>query len=193
MLTAEALYDDHWNFVMSVLVRKCGNQDAAEEMAQETMFRAVRALHQGIEVKNARSWLATIATRIFIDWLRWCKRYENPVSLEWVAEREDGNTGFATDHLRYLSSPADQVEYIAEHKERLEEIPFHQLTELQERVFHLHMVVGYSTLEVAEMMNVSEGSIKAIKHRTMLKLRAPNLAARHLHPHPRRTQIAHPE
>jgi RNA polymerase sigma-70 factor, ECF subfamily len=56
--------------IVNVVYRMCGNQDLAEEAAQEALIRAWRRLYQYKPQYPIRSWLYRIAINIALDLLR---------------------------------------------------------------------------------------------------------------------------
>jgi RNA polymerase sigma-70 factor, ECF subfamily len=64
-----------------IAARLCGNPADARDLVQDTFERAMR---QGIptDVRNPRTWLATVMHNLFIDRCRSAKRRPHPESLE---------------------------------------------------------------------------------------------------------------
>lgn len=65
-----------------------GNQDVAEDLVQDAMLKAFRALNSFKDGTNARAWLMTILRRTHIDLIRSDGRRPVQVSLEVDVERE---------------------------------------------------------------------------------------------------------
>jgi hypothetical protein len=64
-----------------------GDRDAAEDLAQETFFRAYRSAARYTQIAKFSTWLYTIAINLCRNELR--RRKFKPFSLEEMAERED--------------------------------------------------------------------------------------------------------
>jgi RNA polymerase sigma-70 factor (ECF subfamily) len=62
----EALYREHHGALVRYLVRRLGDRDWAEEVAQETFLRALRTP----PTSNGRSWLFAVATNLVRDQAR---------------------------------------------------------------------------------------------------------------------------
>lgn len=62
----EALFREHHAGLVRYLTRRLGDRDWAEEIAQETFLRALRAPPR----QNGRSWLFTVATNLVRDQAR---------------------------------------------------------------------------------------------------------------------------
>ncbi len=69
---AEAL--PHLDTVYRVALRLAGDESRAEDLVQETMFRAFKSWHQYTRGTNARAWLLTILRHTFINQYRKAKR-----------------------------------------------------------------------------------------------------------------------
>src|SRR4051794_41700994 len=65
----EDLFRAHWPLVFGYLRRRTGDASAAEELAQETFYRATRAF-LGWRGGSAGAWLLSIARHVLIDEVR---------------------------------------------------------------------------------------------------------------------------
>jgi RNA polymerase sigma factor (sigma-70 family) len=130
----EDLFRSHWPLVFGYLARRTGNPGLAEELAQETFYRATRAF-LGWRGGASVAWLLTIARHALIDEVRRGARLE-PLeeSLLEAAQHEDERLDVAS---------------------LLAELP-----EAQRRLLELVYVFGYSHAEVAAMNGTSEGAVK---------------------------------
>ena len=66
----EEIYQAHARTVYKFLLSQCHDADLAEELTQETFFRAVRSAGQFREGSDLRAWLYTIARNVFLDQAR---------------------------------------------------------------------------------------------------------------------------
>ncbi len=74
---AYALLVHRWSArVLAVCHGRVGNASTAEDMAQETLLRALRALGSIREPERFGSWICGIATRTCLDWLKSKQRPE---------------------------------------------------------------------------------------------------------------------
>src|SRR3954451_20317333 len=62
----EEMFRAHWSLVYGFLPRRTGNPTLAEELAQETFYRATRAF-LGWRGGSAPAWLLAIARHVLID------------------------------------------------------------------------------------------------------------------------------
>src|SRR5438552_10031989 len=78
--------------VMGVCHARVGRAAAAEDLAQETLLRGLRALPTLSEPEKFGPWLCGIATRTCLDWLKKSERTE--VSLS-AGGNDQGDSRFA--------------------------------------------------------------------------------------------------
>ena len=70
MQDMDAVYRQHAQTVYKFLLSQCHDPHLAEELTQETFFRAVRSAGQFREGSDLRAWLYTIARNVFLDQAR---------------------------------------------------------------------------------------------------------------------------
>lgn len=129
----EELFRAHWSLVHGYLTRRTGDPVLAEELAQETFYRATRAF-LGWRGGSATAWLLSIARNILIDEVRRGRRLVPlPESLTDPGEPDRGDV-------------VDDV--------------LARLSESQRRMLELVYVHGYSHAEVAAMTGTTEGAVK---------------------------------
>jgi RNA polymerase sigma factor (sigma-70 family) len=129
----EDLFRAHWPLVYGYLARRTGNASLAEELAQETFYRATRAF-LGWRGGSAAAWLLAIARHALIDEVRRGRRLE-PLS----------------DTLVDASRPADEGDAAA---------VLSSLPPAQRQLLELVYVHGYSHAEVAAITGTTEGAVK---------------------------------
>ncbi len=66
----EEMYEDYSGMVHSFLLRLCGNQDLAEELTQETFYRAVKGWLHFHNQSSVPTWLCAIVKRLYWSSLR---------------------------------------------------------------------------------------------------------------------------
>ena len=140
----EDLFRVHWPLVYGFLARRTGDPVLAEELAQETFYRATRAF-LGWRGGSASAWLLAIARNALIDEVRRGRRLE-PLPELLVDPGAGGEGGLVADTLRELPVP-------------------------QRRLLELVYVYGYSHAEVAMITGSSEGAVKTGVWRARLAFR----------------------
>jgi RNA polymerase sigma-70 factor (ECF subfamily) len=132
-----------------------GDDDAAEDVAQEAFFKAYRALPRFREDARLETWFY----RILVN-----QAYRH---LRWRAVRERWGAAFH-EHLpdRSASHPGDPMlrSRIASALSRL--------TRRQREAFVLVHLEGFSVRETAKLLGKPEGTVKSHLHRALTGLRA---------------------
>ncbi len=64
----ERLYRDYYGFIFRFLISKCHNEDLAEELTQETFFRAFINIKKLRDDRKATVWLCQIAKNLLYAW-----------------------------------------------------------------------------------------------------------------------------
>ena len=62
----ERLYKEYYPIVYRFILKLCANPDQAEEIAQETMFRAIQQIHTFKGDSKLSTWLCTILCGAFL-------------------------------------------------------------------------------------------------------------------------------
>jgi RNA polymerase sigma-70 factor (ECF subfamily) len=173
MLVAEAhggslaafntLVQRHEGAVYSVALRLVGRGGAAEDVAQDTFFRAYRALGR-FQGSDFRPWLMRIATNRSYDELR--RRRRAPESLdEYVFE--PSTTWTATVRHEDPIARTERQELGGLLTAALGQLPFDQRVAII-----LSDVQGYDYVEIAAITGVSYGTVKSRLSRARARLRA---------------------
>lgn len=152
------LYDRYEARIYSYIYRRTGNESLAEDLTAQVFLKMLEAIRSEKAWHSSFSgWLYRIAHNAVIDYYRQRDRQQQ-VSLE------DTLTTTASDH-----NPVVMAE-VSLDAERLR-IAISRLTEEQAEVITLRFLEGYSISEVAEMLDKTEGSIKALQYRAVTTLR----------------------
>ena len=130
----------------------CRNRSLAEDVMQETLLRAWKSIDSLSDEKAARSWLLTIARR---ELARTFERKRLPtVDLDSAAISEGDAFAVEDDHdVREMRRAIMQLD--ATHREPLV----------------LQVMLGYSTEEIAEQLNISLPAVLTRLHRARHVLR----------------------
>ncbi len=159
-----SLFDTHYRKVFNVAFRFLGNQADAEDVLQETFVRAYRGL-EGFDPSFAggfSSWIGRIGANCSLDALRRKKRTRDTVSLEDDAVPHPTDATDGADPERTTGN--------REIRERIEEA-LADLSPKQRLIFTLRHYEGYTTREIAGMVEVTEGSVKTHLFRAVGALR----------------------
>lgn len=152
--------------IYSVALRLTGQPEEAEEVLQETFIKACKAVESFEGKSSLGTWLYRIATNNGLMRLR---RRETPtVSLDTSSSDEDSYPMPRQLHDFYWEPESvlltDELRHAMD--EAVAELP-----ESLRSAFVLRDVEGLSTKEAAEVLDISEGSLKVRLHRARLLLR----------------------
>lgn len=159
--------------VLAVCRARVGRPDAAEELAQEALYRSYKALPTLADPDKFGPWLCGIATRVCLDWLKSKRRS----TVQLSAMEDQAN-------LESLPDPSPGAIDGAEHREDLQRLmtEVHKLPEKHREVLMLYYSHDCTYDDLAKMLEVSAATINArlTQARQMLreKLLGPQLHPR---------------
>jgi len=133
----------------------------ADDLAQETMLKAFRAIDQLSAGSNPKAWLMTILRNAHVDRLRAQHPSELSLNANLVAERESETPPGWGDAEQVLASFSDE-QIIAALRTLPPEIRWTLL---------LADVQGMDDVETAQVLGVPDGTIKSRLHRGRRMLR----------------------
>lgn len=151
----ERLYRAHAPRVFGVCLRMTGDRVRATELAQDVFVRAWDKIDLLRDEANAGAWLARVATNVVLNARRAERR-------RWArVEPMEDVAAVAVVSLR-TPVPVRRMELAA---------AMDRLPERARRVYALHDVEGYSHGEVATMLGVASGTVRAQLHRARQLMR----------------------
>jgi len=152
------LYDRYEAKIYTYIVRRTGEPAVAEDLTAQVFLKMLEAIRNRKTWHSSFSgWLYRIAHNLVIDSYRQ-RRYQVQISLD------DAPTLVAADQ-----NPVQATEMKLD-AERLR-AAIGRLTDEQAEVVSLRFLEGYSIIEVAAMLNKTEGSVKALQYRAVATLR----------------------
>ncbi|MDW7650645.1 MAG: sigma-70 family RNA polymerase sigma factor [Bacillota bacterium] len=156
MKSIDELYQSYFSAIYRYLLSLCGDPYEAEDLVQETFFRAYLYLEH-YRGENVKPWLFTVAHNAFIDYTRKQKR---------LVIREDSFFLTVPDRKVNILTKIIIDEEIDEILSRLGSLPDKQKFALLLHDFHL-----FSYHEAAAIMNVSPGHFKVLLYRARQAIR----------------------
>lgn len=152
----ERLVAKHQDAVYRQMVKVCGNREDAEDVLQEALLRAYKALGQLSNPVAFRAWLARIGRNV-------CYRLRTKEALLPIAElpstHPDGRP--LPEEEAIIGDLVDRVHRAVE-----------SMTPLHREVYLLRDVEGLTTEEVARRLGISAAAVKSRLHRARAELRA---------------------
>jgi RNA polymerase sigma-70 factor (ECF subfamily) len=152
-----ALMERHAAGVFHFLCRMLGNEDDANDLAQDTFVRVYRARESYNPAQKFSTWLFTIAANLARNQLRWRSRHPN-VSLEAESESTEQTLG---DTLPAATSTPHQAADEAERVQRVRAAVQALPGDLREAI----VLCEWEDLPVAEAATVLSTTPKAVESR----------------------------
>lgn len=138
MESMEQIYKRHAGTVYGFLLSKTGNPDLAEEMTQETFYRAIKASGKFKGDSAVSTWLCGIAKKVWYEYLR---KQKNSKNLEDYPEIPTASAEEAAilqwDNIQILKA-------------------LHRLEEPMREVMYLRLTGNLSFAQIGEIMEKSE-------------------------------------
>lgn len=160
-----ALVETYQDRVYNLALRMCGNPDDAFDLSQEAFFRAWRGL-SGFQGEAAFStWLFRLTANVCLDWLR-AKKRRPTVSL--TAVDDDGE-----EVQMEIADPGKSPEEILEAAEDRAALAkaMNQLPVEYRQILTMRAINDMSYTEIAEALQLREGTVKSRLSRARLALR----------------------
>ncbi|MFT3903952.1 MAG: RNA polymerase sigma factor [Niabella sp.] len=159
----EMLYKGYYGYLKGVILRYVQDYQSVEELVNDSFvkifnnissFNAANNNGQTDLVKSFRSWVARIASRTAIDFLRKKKisfvdAEINDASLPAVAPTEPMYASDARDIMKLLD----------------------ELTDLQKMIFNLYEIEGFSHDEISRMLSIRQSVSRSYLSRAKQKLK----------------------
>ncbi len=148
MADVEILFREYYGFVYKFLLSRCGNADLAEELAQETFFRAFMNIKQLKDDAKAAYWLCSIAKNLLFSHYKMQKRFTD---IEDAAELQSKQNVEQEVENRIVSEKAMKI--------------IKALDEPYKEVFLLSVYGGMSLAEISKAFNKSESWARVTLYR----------------------------
>lgn len=155
MLNIQEVYEQYFTVVYRYLLSLSHNIHIAEELTQETFFKALKKVDDFRGDCDLRVWLCKISKNTYYDYLKKNKKYA-PESQD---EKEES---FPSDLLQNFS---DKETALQVHK------VLHRLSEPYKEVFSLRVFGELSFAEISSLFGKSESWARVTYHRACKKIR----------------------
>ena len=149
---AEKLYEAHYMRVFSYVMTLSGNQAAAEEITQETFYRAFTKQNEFRGEADEVTWLCAIAKNLFFD-----------------EKRRQGKTETMPEEIRDTGKSVEQTAVDKDSSFRIH-VALHALEEPYREIFELRIFGELSFREIGLIFHRTETWARVTYHRARLKL-----------------------
>lgn len=157
----EEIYARYYKEVYYYLLSLDGNRETAEELTQETFFRAMKAIHKFKGECQLGTWLCQIAKHTYFSWK---KKHRREVISDSPEELEE-------DRLRSNQLERALDEQVGRRQESMEIYRIlHGLEEPYKEVFTLRVLGELSYREIGEVFGRKEGWARVTFHRAKIKI-----------------------
>ena len=150
---AEKLYETYYMRVFSYVMTLTGNRSEAEEITQETFFRAISKSSEFRGESSEVTWLCAVAKNFFLDQ----KRREN--RTEAMSEEDRPDTGKSVEQTAVDRDSSFRIH-----------MALHDLEEPYREVFELRIFGELSFREIGLIFSKTENWARVTYHRARLKL-----------------------
>jgi RNA polymerase sigma-70 factor (ECF subfamily) len=161
----ECLVTPHWDALLRVTQRILRNREDAEDAVQTAFLDAFRNLNGFHGHSRFSSWLTRIAMNAALMRLRVSRR-KNETSLDELTEITEARAAFQLVETRL--NP--EQEYLSREAGVMLEEGLKKLRPLYVEVLHLRGAQELSVKEIASMLELPMGTVKARLHRARTKL-----------------------
>lgn len=139
------------------LYRMCGSKEIAEELVQETFFRAMVSMKTAHH-EYARAWLYKVARHLFVDWYR---KHRVEVQMRKALKSEEKDTTYPT--------PEEALE-LNERKIRVAQA-MSRLPEQYRTILLLREMHELSYSELSEVLDLNLNQVKVTLHRARARFK----------------------
>ena len=153
MLDFEKVFQDNQAFIFRYMVKLCGNESLAEELTQETFFRAYMKFTGLRKEEKVTVWLCQIAKNTYFAWYNEQKRLQPLDDIPVSENTQDIAEAFVE---KELSAKA----YVCLHK----------IDEPYKEVFMLCVFGGLSLKDISSLFGKSESWARVTFYRAKQKL-----------------------
>jgi RNA polymerase sigma-70 factor, ECF subfamily len=150
-LTFERFYTEHLEVTLAVVVALRGPRVAAEELTQEAFERAYHRWDELREMERPDLWVQRVALNLATSQLRRLAAEARAVGRYRLRREAGAETPEFADVERFW-------------------LLVRRLPAQQARVVALHYAADRSVVEVAEVLDIAEGTVKAHLHRARARL-----------------------
>jgi len=151
------LYRRTYPYLMSICYRYVNSREEAQEMLNVGFLRILNNLDKYKPEIEFKTWARKVMINILIDEYRKEKKHHQVI--EYIEEYRD-SADYSELNEALVKMNVDQIHALIT-----------KLPPVSQKVFNLYAVDGYTHKEIAEMLNMSEGTSKWHLHASRNKLK----------------------
>ena len=144
----EKLFKLYYGKMMGVSLRYTKDQDTAQEIVQNSFIKIYDKLYTFEKEGNFYSWITRIVINTAIDAIRKSKKDPFKFGDEYIFVEED-------------SENDDEELDISNYQSKMILEAIQELSPAYQAVFNLYVIEDYTHKEIAEMLEISEGTSKS--------------------------------
>lgn len=153
MADFETLFEKNKGFIFKYLIKLCGNAELAEELTQESFFKAYMNISQLKNEEKASVWLCSIAKNTYFAYLKEQNKKSDFSEIENLAGGIDPESAFESKELSKKAYGA-----------------LHALEEPYKEVFMLSVFGELSFKDISSLFSKSESWARVTFYRAKQKL-----------------------
>ena len=157
----EDVYKQYHRDVYYFLLSMCGNPELAEELTQETFYRALMNIHRFKGECQLKSWLCQIGKNAYLSWVKKQKHLAGSALREELSGSENEAEGRENSPEKFYIRKEETLSIYK---------VLHLLQEPYKEVFTLRTLGELSYREIGEIFGKGEGWVRVIYHRAKLKI-----------------------
>jgi RNA polymerase sigma-70 factor (ECF subfamily) len=152
------IVDQHKNKAFNLAFRICGNNEEAEELAQDSFLKAYRALRSFKMKSSFATWFYRIVYNTTISHVR--------LKRKGVLSLED----FPADATDFIGTNTNEEEAEKEYRNSLVNFALQKITEEERGLISLYYYEEMSTDEISDVTGISKSNIKVKLFRARQKM-----------------------
>ena len=153
------LYDQCYSYMMSICIRYCKDKHEAGSRLNMSFLKVLQHLGQFDHTGSFKAWVSKITLRSIIDEFRsQQKHYQQHVYYGQLSQEMD----WPSEEVNHLAEETDLDHILA---------VINRLSPMDKQVFNLFAIDGYGHKEIANMLNISEGTSKWHVHEARKKIK----------------------
>ena len=153
------LYDQCYSYMMAICIRYCKDKHEAGSRLNMSFLKVLQHLGQFDHTGSFKAWVSKITLRSIIDEFRsQQKHYQQHVYYGQLSQEID----WPSEEVNHLAEETDLDHLLA---------VINRLSPMDKQVFNLFAIDGYGHKEIANMLNISEGTSKWHVHEARKKIK----------------------